>query len=48
MLGALSASNTLPFETEILLETILDNVKQKEINRKAFTGGQKAFKSCKE
>ena len=46
MLGALTATNILPFGSEILLETILDNVplKYKDINKKAFEGGMKALK----
>ena len=47
MLGALVAVGVLPFKSEILLQTILDNVpaKYKEINRKAFEGGIKAIKN---
>ena len=47
MLGALVAVGILPFKSEILLQTILDNVpaKYKEINRKAFEGGIKAIKN---
>ena len=47
MLGALVAADILPFKSEILLQTILDNVpaKYKEINRKAFEGGIKAIKN---
>jgi len=46
MLGALAAADVLPFKTEILLETILDNVpaKYKTINKKAFEGGFTAIK----
>ena len=46
MLGALSATDVLPFKSEILLETILDNVpsKYKDINKKAFEGGIEAIK----
>ena len=46
MLGALTAANVLPFKSEILLQTILDNVpaKYKDINKKAFEGGIKAIK----
>jgi len=46
MLGALAATDVLPFESEILLKTILDNVpaKYKEINKRAFEGGIKAIK----
>lgn len=45
LLGALAASNVLPLKTDILLQTILDNVpsKSKDINKKAFEGGMKAF-----
>ena len=45
LLGALAASNVLPLKTDILLKTILDNVpsKSKDINKKAFEGGMKAF-----
>jgi indolepyruvate ferredoxin oxidoreductase beta subunit len=47
MLGALNASEVLPFESEVLLETILENVpkKYKEINKKAYEGGYKAIKT---
>lgn len=46
MLGALVATGILPFESNILLKTILDNVpaKYKDINKKAFNGGIKAIK----
>jgi indolepyruvate ferredoxin oxidoreductase beta subunit len=46
MLGALAATDVLPFKSGILLETILENVptKFKEINKKAFEGGFKAIK----
>ncbi len=46
MLGALAASDVLPFKSEILLETILENVpeKYKEINKKAYEGGYNAIK----
>ena len=46
MLGALAASDVLPFKSEILLETILENIpaKFKEINKKAYEGGFKAIK----
>ena len=45
MLGALAAIDVLPFKSEILLETILENVppKYKDINKKAFEGGHKAI-----
>jgi len=44
MLGALAAVNILPFDKEIILNTILDNVPSKfrDINKKAFEGGLKA------
>jgi indolepyruvate ferredoxin oxidoreductase beta subunit len=46
MLGALSAIDVLPFKSEILLDTILENIppKFKEINKKAFEDGLKAIK----
>ncbi len=46
MLGALAATNILPFKSEILLQTILDNIpaKYNEINKKAFQNGIKAIK----
>lgn len=46
MLGALAASDVLPFKSDVLLETILGNipVKYKDINKKAFNGGMKALK----
>jgi len=46
MLGALAAADILPFKSEILLETILENVpaKFRDINKKAFEGGFKAIK----
>lgn len=49
MLGALAASDVLPFKSEILLETILENVpeKYKEINKKAYMGGYNAIKKIK-
>jgi len=45
MLGALAATGVLPFKSDILLETILDNVppKYKNINKKAFQLGMKAI-----
>jgi len=45
MLGALSAADVLPFKSAILLKTILENVpeKFKDINKKAFEGGIRAF-----
>jgi len=46
MLGALAATDILPFKPEFLLETILENVpkKFKDMNKKAFEGGLKAIK----
>lgn len=46
MLGALAAIDILPFKSQILLETILENVPAtfKEINKKAFEGGMQAIK----
>lgn len=46
MLGALAASDTLPFDPDILKKTILDNVpeKYKEINKKAYENGFNAYK----
>ena len=46
MLGALAATDVLPFKSEVLLETILENVpaKFRDMNKKAFEGGFKAFK----
>ena len=46
MLGALATTDVLPFKSEILLETIFDNVpaKYKDINKKAFEGGMEAIK----
>jgi len=49
MLGALAATDVLPFKKEILLETILESVpaKYKEVNKKAFQGGYDAIKKMK-
>lgn len=49
MLGALAASDVLPFSSDVLLDAILENIpsKYKEINRKAFSGGMKAFNDVK-
>jgi indolepyruvate ferredoxin oxidoreductase beta subunit len=46
MLGALAGIDILPFKSEILLETILENIpdKYKEMNKKAFAGGLQAIK----
>ena len=47
MLGALAALDILPFKSDILLETILENVppKYKDINKKAFQGGLNSIKN---
>ena len=49
LLGALVAFDILPFSSEILLETIIDNVppKYREINKKAFEGGYNTIKKNK-
>ena len=46
MLGALAAADVLPFKSDFLLETILENVpvKYKDINKNAFDSGMKALK----
>lgn len=46
MLGALAAIDVLPFKSEILLNTILENIPPmfKDINKKAFENGLKAIK----
>ena len=46
LLGALAATDLLPFKADLLLKTVLENVpaKYKEINKKAFEGGMKALK----
>ena len=46
MLGALAASDVLPFTPKILLEAILEDIpeKYKEINKRAFQGGMDAIK----
>ena len=45
MLGALAAADVLPFKSDVLLKTILDNVpaKFKDINKKAFESGMDAI-----
>ena len=45
MLGALSATKVLPYKSNILLNTITDNIplKYKEMNKKAFEAGIKAI-----
>ena len=47
MLGSLAAVNVLPFKSEALLESIINNIPDnyKEINKKSFYGGTKAIKS---
>jgi len=49
MLGALAGTGLLPFPSEILLETIIDNVpsKYKDINKKAFESGMKTFQNSR-
>ena len=46
LLGALAATDILPFKPEDLLETILENIpaKFRLMNKKAFEGGLKAIK----
>ena len=46
LLGALAATDLLPFNDEILLDTILEHVplNYKEVNKKAFQGGAQAIK----
>ncbi|UCD13488.1 MAG: 2-oxoacid:acceptor oxidoreductase family protein, partial [Thermoplasmatales archaeon] len=46
MLGALAATDVLPFKPDILLDTILHNVppKYKDINKKAFECGMRTIK----
>ena len=45
MLGALSATNVIPFTSDILLETILEKIPQKyhQMNKKAFENGMNAI-----
>jgi len=47
MLGALAASDVLPFSSDMLLNTILENIpkKFKDFNKKAFSGGFKSIKA---
>ena len=49
MLGALAGTDILPFDSNILLNTILENVpsKYKEINKRAFEGGYNFIKNEK-
>jgi indolepyruvate ferredoxin oxidoreductase beta subunit len=46
LLGALAAADILTFKSDILMETILENVpiKSKDINKKAFQEGYKAIR----
>ncbi len=46
MLGALAGADVLPFKSDVLLETILENVPKKyiDINKKAFELGMKSIK----
>ena len=50
MLGALSATDILPFDSKILLEIILDNTYPvyKDINKKAFRGGMKIMNKIRD
>ena len=45
MLGALAAADVLPFSSDVLLDTVLENMPKKyqDVNQKAFMGGMKAF-----
>jgi indolepyruvate ferredoxin oxidoreductase beta subunit len=45
LLGSLAATGILPFDSKVLLDTIVDNVpaKFRSVNEKAFQGGVKAF-----
>ena len=47
MLGSLSAIDVLPFETKILLNTIIESIPERyiNINKKAFQGGIDAIKT---
>jgi len=47
MLGALTATDILPFDSNVILNTILENVpsKFKDINKKAFEGGFNVIKN---
>jgi len=49
MLGALAATDVLPFSSDILCDTILDNVPEKyqKINKTAFNLGKQAFQESK-
>ena len=46
MLGSLAATGELPFKSEILLDTILENIPKKfsDMNKRAYEGGLKAIK----
>jgi indolepyruvate ferredoxin oxidoreductase beta subunit len=46
MLGALAATGELPFKSEILLDTVLENIPKKfsDMNKRAYEGGLKAIK----
>jgi indolepyruvate ferredoxin oxidoreductase beta subunit len=47
MLGSLAASGILPFNPEVLLDAIIEDLpeKYKNVNKKAFEGGMKAIQS---
>ena len=49
LLGALAGSEVLPFSSDVLLETILENIpeKYKSVNKDAFFKGMNAFKNIK-
>lgn len=47
LLGALSALEVLPFDSSILLQTILDTLQYKDINRRAFKLGEKEIRERK-
>jgi indolepyruvate ferredoxin oxidoreductase beta subunit len=49
MLGLLSATDVLPFSSDIILETILDNATSsyQDINKKAFESGVKSMKNLR-
>ena len=49
LLGALAGTGVLPFSSDVLLETILENVPEKytSVNENAFTQGMNAFKKLR-
>ncbi|MCX6665700.1 MAG: indolepyruvate oxidoreductase subunit beta [Euryarchaeota archaeon] len=50
LLGALAGTDVLPFPSEVLLETILENIpeKYKMVNKNAFVQGMNAYKKIKQ